>query len=106
MTRRSGSYRAPRDWVVTGSWPDGVFDPEAPHAVAHAVAIAKALEVALGDRVRSRVAQDAQIDRSTLYDILSGKTWPDLVSIANLERHLNTVLWPDALPPDVERHSP
>lgn len=96
-------YKTPRDWVVEGTWPDGVFAADAPDAVAHAVAIAKALDAALTQRTKSRVAHDAAIERSTLYDILSGKSWPDTVTLANLERELGTTLWPPHPAPAVRR---
>ena len=40
------------------------------------------------------MAAAAQIDRSTIYDILAGRSWPDTVTLAKLERHLNLGLWP------------
>ena len=94
MPRRSKTYRSPRDWVSSGTWPDGTFHHDAPEDVAVAVAIAKALEDALEGRNRTQVAGDAEIERSTLYDILQGRTWPDTVTLAKLERELNRGLWP------------
>jgi hypothetical protein len=98
VPRRSSAYRAPQDWLVSGTWPDGSFDPETPVAVAHAVAISVALTAALQGRNKSDVAKAAQIERSTLYDMLNGTTWPDTVTLANLEAILEVTLWPSKPP--------
>ncbi|KRF45101.1 hypothetical protein ASH01_14355 [Terrabacter sp. Soil811] len=58
------------------------------------MAIARSLDQALEGQVRARVAHDAGIERSTLYDILAGNTWPDMVTLAKLEQCLNVTLWP------------
>ena len=105
MPRRSASYRAPSDWLETGTWPDGTFAADAPVEVAHAVAIALALTAALEDRNKSEVAAAAQIERSTLYDILNGRTWADTLTLAKLEAHLQTSLWPSDPAPDLRRRS-
>lgn len=103
MPRRSSSYGAPRDWVLEGEWPTATFREDTPGMVGHAVAIAVALSVALEGRSKSEVAKEADIERSTLYDILAGKTWPDTVTLAKLEAHLDTRLWPSEPSPDLAR---
>lgn len=100
MPRRSSQYRVPRDWLTSGTWPNGTFAADSPEVVAHAVAIANALEDALGKANRSQVCANAGIQRSTLYDILAGRSWPDTVTLARLELELNKTLWPtDGAPP-------
>ena len=105
MPRRSGPAGSPSDWVAEGAWPDGPLREGAPSVVAYAVAIAKALDQALEGQVRARVAEEAGIERSTLYDILAGNTWPDMVTLAKLEQCLNVTLWPTQ-PPTRTQHSP
>lgn len=92
--------------MVEGSWPTGRFDPEAPDAVAHAVAVAVALEAALTGRNKSEVAELADIRRSTLYDLLAGNTWADMVTLAKLETCLETALWPREPSPQLRRAEP
>lgn len=104
MPNRSKSYRSPRDWLAAGTWPDGSFNHDAPEDVAVAVAIARALQEALEDRNKSRVASDAGIQRSTLYDILDGRSWPDTATLAKLERELDRGLWPAHPTPRLLRH--
>lgn len=99
MPRRSGPPGSPSDWIAEGEWPDGDFKADTPSVVVYAVEIARALDEALKGQVRSHVAQSAGIERSTLYDILAGKTWPDMVTLAKLEQALSVTLWPTDLPP-------
>lgn len=103
LPRRSTSYRVPVEWMIDGEWPSGTFDPQAPEAVSHAIAIAVALAAALDGQNKSKVAARASIDRSTLYDILAGRTWPDTVTLANLEAILDQPLWPTERPPRLNR---
>jgi DNA-binding phage protein len=98
--RRNG---APREWVSEGTWPDATFRSDAPVEVAHAVAIAAGLAAALEGRNKSDVAADAGVDRSTLYDILAGRAWPDTFTLAKLERHLGASLWPTDPTPSLRR---
>lgn len=100
---RKNSFKVPREWVVSGEWPSGSFDPETPDAVAHAVAVATALESALEGRNKSAVAAAAEIERSTLYDILAGKSWADMLTLAKLEAHLDATLWPREPAPKLKR---
>lgn len=95
MPRRSSRYRTPRDWLADGEWPDGAFVEDAPTAVAYAVEIARRLEDNLQGRSKAELARQAGIERTTLYDVLSGRTWPDAVTLAKLEEALKARLWPD-----------
>ncbi|GAB3868902.1 hypothetical protein GCM10028801_45500 [Nocardioides maradonensis] len=83
---------------MAGSWPDGEFDEDAPEAVAYAVEISKALERALQGKNKSAIATDARIERTVLYRILQGNSWPDTLSIAKLELSLAESLWPAETP--------
>lgn len=95
MPRRSSSYRTPREWLEEGTWPEGKFAADSPTAVAYAVEIARRLERSMGERSKAGLAREANLERSTLYDVLSGRSWPDAVTIAQLEQVLQTRLWPD-----------
>lgn len=101
--RRTFGSRPPKEWLIAGSWPDGEFDPDAPEVVAHAVAVSVALSTALAGRNKSEIATAADIRRSTLYDILAGNTWADMVTLAKLESCLETALWPREPAPALKR---
>lgn len=96
MTRRSGptSGRHPASFLAAGTWPDGTLDRDAPAAARYVQEISRRLRDALGDANVSEVAAAAGLARSTLYDLVSGSTWPDVVSLAQLEQVLGVRLWP------------
>jgi hypothetical protein len=98
MTRRRSAVGPPRDYVE-GEWPDGEAVPSAPRALEHARMISLRLAEALEGRSVTDVAEGADLARSTLYDLVGGKTWPDLISLGKLEGALGIEL----LPPLPER---
>ncbi|MFC0678427.1 hypothetical protein ACFFGH_11320 [Lysobacter korlensis] len=52
------------------------------------------VEREIGGRSVRSVAESAQVDHTTLLGLLRGRSWPDLVTIARLERGLEADLWP------------
>ena len=94
MVRRRGVEGVPADHVV-GAFPDGEVPDGAPAAARYAVAVARALRTALRDRALAAVCRDAGLARSTVQDLLAGRTWPDLVTLAKLEEALDVRLWPE-----------
>lgn len=59
--------------------------------------LAENLRAAIGERSIRSAARDADVDHATINAILNGRTWPDLYTIAKLERGLNADLWPGRL---------
>ena len=55
---------------------------------------AQNLKIAIGDSSLRASAQLTDVDHSTIQSILQGRAWPDLETIAKLERGFATVLWP------------
>lgn len=99
MTRRRSAVGPPREYV-TGSWPDGSAVPGAPRALEHARLIAIRLSDALDGRSVTEVAEQADLARSTIYDLVGGRTWPDLISLGKLEAALDVELLPPLPQPD------
>lgn len=93
MTRRRSAVGPPREYV-SGSWPDGRAVAGAPRALEHARLISIRLSEALEGRSVTDVAQEADLARSTIYDLVGGRTWPDLISLGKLEAALNVELLP------------
>lgn len=93
MTRRRSAVGPPRDYV-DGSWPDGPAVPAAPRALEHARLIAIRLGEALEGCSVTDVAEQADLARSTIYDLVGGRTWPDLISLGKLETALDVQLLP------------
>jgi hypothetical protein len=72
-------------------WPERAStDPHAEVARQFALNVRKAM----GTRSIRSVAAEAGVGNVTLLNILAGKAWPDLATIARLEAGLNTDLWP------------
>ncbi|MFJ5122366.1 helix-turn-helix domain-containing protein [Kitasatospora sp. NPDC088548] len=85
---------SPRAFVLTGIWPDAALAEH--HGARVAQALARRLAMVMSDRSISanRLARDSGINRQTIANVLAGSGWPDLLTIASLERALETDLWP------------
>ena len=47
-------------------------------------------------REESGLAAELEVARATLYDVLAGRTFPDLHTIVKAEAAFGTRLWPEA----------
>jgi hypothetical protein len=79
----------PRELVP--AWPDG---PAADPIGEVALLFAGNLRRSIGQRSIRSVAEACGMNHATLIGILEGKAWPDMETIAKLERGLGTALWP------------
>lgn len=93
MTRRRSAVGPPATYV-TGTWPHGQPVAGAPRALEHARSVAIRLAEAVDGRSVTEVAEASNLARSTIYDLINGKTWPDLVSLGQLEEALGVPLLP------------
>ena len=66
------------------------------HGARVAQAMAARLKAALGRRGWSvaRLSRESGVARFTIAKALSGEAWPDLLTIASLEKALDCDLWP------------
>jgi transcriptional regulator with XRE-family HTH domain len=80
---------SPRERV--SDWPDVASDDPSAE-VARALAVR--LRAAIGERSLRAAGADTGVDHSTIQAILQGRAWPDLDTIARLERGLGADLWP------------
>lgn len=81
----------PHPHELADGWPEvPAVDPTAEVARQ----LAQNLRAAIGDRSVRSAARDTDVDHATISAILNGKTWPDLYTIAKLERGLGADLWP------------
>lgn len=94
MVRGDSRARRPRDFVCSGEWPHAVLADH--HAAAVAQLVAQRLAEAMEGRGMSanRLAHLSGVNRQTVANVLTGTVWPDLMTIANLEKHLDWRLWP------------
>ena len=92
MARR-GITGPPRSFITKGEWPDGKI--VCPPPALYAAEVARRLRDALDGRTLREVAGLADLDHTTLWAVLRGERWPDLVTISKLESSLGVRLWPD-----------
>ena len=57
-------------------------------------AIVLTLQAALEGRSPRSLAAEADLAHTTLYDLLAGKTYGDVITVARLEASLGRSLWP------------
>lgn len=84
---------SPRE--LTPSWPDAESDDPIGEV---ARLFARNLRSEIGKRSVRSVAVTSGLSHVTLLAILEGRVWPDLATIARLERGLNATLWPGTGP--------
>ena len=86
--------RPPRDLARDPqSWPHAVVDDAAADVVQ---AIARALADTLETQMRSlrQVAAGSEVNRQAIADLIAGRCWPDVATIARLENFLAVQLYP------------
>jgi len=79
--------------AVGASFPEGPFRRGTPREVYLASALAQRLNKKIGDESIRYIAKKADLSPQTILNILNGKTWPDLRTIARLENAVNGRLW-------------
>lgn len=84
---------APRAYVSRGEWPTGTLRRGAPFEAHKLAAISQRLKAAIGERSLRSIAAESDVSIGTLSNILGGRTWGDLVTLARLERALGADLW-------------
>ena len=91
---RNADLRRPREYVQPGArWPEGPLEADAPREARLAQGIASKLEQRGARGEVNKIAQRCGLTRQTIYNVLDGNTWPDLVTIARLEVHFGVRLW-------------
>ena len=94
MTRRKDVARRPADYIDVGEWPDGALSGDAPVEATYAQHVSRTLKAALEDTTISQVARDANLSREAIYDLVKGRAWPELITLARCEQALGLTLWP------------
>lgn len=96
MPRRPGAIGTPADAFVAGEFPDGTVAPGAVPGAVELAAVARNLRAVLdgtGEPI-SRFAERSGVDRTTVHDLLAGRAYLDVITLARLERGAGTRLWP------------
>ncbi|MEU9149102.1 helix-turn-helix transcriptional regulator [Streptomyces sp. NPDC048417] len=84
----------PRAYCVGGAWPEAVMEEH--HGARVAQTMAARIKAALDQRGWSvaQLSRESGVARYTIAKALAGEAWPDLLTIANLEKALDCDLWP------------
>ena len=83
----------PAHYMPAGMWPDGPLVPDAPNEVYLAAALAIRLRKHMRGRTLDKMAELTGLGRQTIDNILIGKGWPDIRTVARLEVVLKQRLW-------------
>ena len=88
------SRKHPATYIASiGTFPQGPYQKGTPSEVYLAAGLARRLQEKMkGESIRY-IAKKADLSPQTLVNILHGKTWPDLLTIARLENALEGKLW-------------
>jgi transcriptional regulator with XRE-family HTH domain len=78
---------------VSGEWPTGALGRNAPEEAKLAAGIARRLAAAQGARSLRQLAAETGVSPGTLSNLLAGRSWGDVVTIARLETGLGVPLW-------------
>ena len=89
----------PRDYLVTDEdfWPDGDLQHDAPPEAALAQRISQRFRDACADggglSTHRVAAMAGNVSQTAVYNLLHGRSWLDLPTIARVERTLGVSLW-------------
>ena len=91
---RNQKLDKPCDYVQPGAeWPGGPLITGAPPEARLVRGIAQKLESRGARENVTKIAKRCGLTPQTIYNVLDGKTWPDLTTIAQLEAHYRVRLW-------------
>ncbi|MEU2394861.1 helix-turn-helix transcriptional regulator [Streptomyces sp. NPDC007369] len=94
--------RSPRELTDDPeAWPEQASTDPGADAVRQ---IARTLGQALDGHGLSlrAAAAGSGVNRQAIADLLAGRSWPDVATVARLAHFTNTTLWPDSI--DIERN--
>lgn len=92
MPPRQNVRTRPLEYVRSGTWPDAELEPYVPALFAQA--FARNLRAAVRSLSMREVGRRAELNPRTVQLLLSGQSWPDMVSVSKLEGALRQLLWP------------
>lgn len=78
-----------------GEWTEGRLNDTAPQAARLAQGVAKRALILIRrhNTTPHAVARSQQIAIESLYNLIKGRSWPNLITVARLEIHFNRRLW-------------
>jgi transcriptional regulator with XRE-family HTH domain len=79
---------------MAGAWPYAMMDGYRPAQVGQAIARALAEAMERKGLSANALASASGVNRQVITNVLTGSTWPDLLTVASLEETLGEMLWP------------
>lgn len=94
MPARTRLASAPVEYLLAGeSWPGGRLRKDAPAEAALAAGIASRMVEAMGGLSIRELARRSDVSPQTVSNLVAGRTWGDVVTLARIERALGVALW-------------
>ncbi len=94
MPTRNRLASAPAEYLLAGeSWPCGRLAKAAPPEAALAAGIASRMLEAMGGLSIRELARRSDVSPQTVSNLLAGRSWGDVVTLARIERALGVALW-------------
>jgi hypothetical protein len=94
MPARTRLASVPAEYLAAGqSWPTGRLRKDAPPEAALAAGIASRMVEAMGGLSIRELARRSDVSPQTVSNLLAGRSWGDLVTLARIERALGVSLW-------------
>jgi hypothetical protein len=94
MPTRARLASAPAEYLLAGeSWPTGRLAKSAPPEATLAAGIASRMVEAMGGLSIRELARRSDVSPQTVSNLLAGRSWGDLVTLARIERALGVSLW-------------
>ncbi|MEU6352074.1 XRE family transcriptional regulator [Streptomyces sp. NPDC047072] len=86
--------KSPKEYVTSGEWPYAELEEYRPARVAQHVARTLKEAMTYGEISAKALGRASEVNRQCIANVLHGRVWPDLLTVASLEETLQTMLWP------------
>lgn len=92
MPPRQNVRTKPLEYLRGGTWPDAELEPYPPAVFAQV--FSRNLRAVVGSLSLREVGRRAELNARTVQLLLTGQSWPDMVSVSKLEAAFGQLLWP------------
>ena len=86
--------KSPNEYVVAGEWPHVVLEDYRPARVAQHVSRALREAMTYREISANALSKASEVNRQCIANVLQGRVWADMLTIASFEDTLKIMLWP------------
>lgn len=80
--------------MIAGEWPDAALEDHPPARIIQQVS-RNLRDVMTGLELSANaLAKASEVNRQCIANVLAGRVWPDMLTVASLETTLEVILWP------------